>query len=231
MGVRRAKQGTIAAWGIMFGIGVAGVLWGLQQHAVATRLAAVQTAAASAAEDQHEPKIVEITRLVRTLKIVTVEIETSVTSATHHDSWRGDVAASVRAPVRYFYGTDLGDPAATVRRDALTGVYVFRLPPPRRLATQVYTGQEQSDVDVGWGRLRDRAGEYYLGLARVGLADEAARAPLSSKDAAEVERLTREQLENLVRVIAGDEAVVDVRFDPALAERRAKQAGVETDER
>jgi urease subunit alpha len=38
--------------------------------------------------------------------------------------------------------------------------------------TEIIAGEEVTSVDVGWGRTRSRAGEYYLGLARRDLPEE-----------------------------------------------------------
>src|SRR4051794_20220069 len=51
--------------------------------------------------------IAEVAQSIRSLKLVTVEVATKVTSESASDSWRGGVNAKVEAPVRLLYGTDL----------------------------------------------------------------------------------------------------------------------------
>ncbi len=49
----------------------------------------------------------QLAGLARTLRLVTVEIDTSVSATAGDESWRGDVTAKLTAPVRLYYGTDL----------------------------------------------------------------------------------------------------------------------------
>lgn len=159
----------------------------------------------------------EIARSLRAMKLVTVEIQTQVESVRVDGSWRGDVAASVVAPARLLYGCDLSGIAGPVSKDGaenargravllpnmLTGGYTLRVPRPMRIATEVEGDRESAKVDVGWGRFRDVAGEYQLGLARAGLYPMARSLRLSDQQAAEVEQTTREQLVALVRGLSG----------------------------
>ncbi|GEM_PF-539844 len=154
--------------------------------------------------------IAEIARSLRTMKLVTVEVETAVASKRFDGSWRGDVAATVVAPARLLYGCDLsgiGEPhtgqSATLIPNLLSGGYTLRVPRPSRIATEVEGDRERSMVDVGWGRFRDLSGEHQLGLARSGLYEEARQIRLTPDQAREVETATREQLATLVRAFAG----------------------------
>lgn len=159
----------------------------------------------------------EVERAVRAMRLVTVQVETTATSRRAHESWRGDVSASVRAPVLLHFGTDL----SRMRVDAvslspITGACVVRVPPPERIAAEVDGSDETTDVRVGWGRLRTRAGEYWLGQARRGLAAEARRLSLAPADAERVRAMTREQVASLVRRIVGPRVAVTVLFDDEL---------------
>jgi hypothetical protein len=82
----------------------------------------------------------------------------------------------------------------------------------------VYTEDEDTEVRLGWARLRSRAGEYYLGLARKALHEEAQRMTLGPDDAAMVRRTTREQVADVVRRIAGPGSEVEVVYVPGVAE-------------
>lgn len=156
----------------------------------------------------------EIASLVRAMKLVTVQIDTTVSAKRVHESWRGDVEATVRAPARLFYGTDLSNLAeGAVRASPLLNSYILRLPRPRCIATEVYTEQDEAEVTAGWLRLRSRAGEYYLGQARRSLAEEARRVVLAPEDAELVEQATREQIVALVRGLVGKDRAVTVVFE------------------
>jgi hypothetical protein len=150
-----------------------------------------------------------------------VEVQTRVPSSRLDDSWRGDVRASVDAPVRLLYGCDLSEvvdgtasSGAELRANVLTEGFTLRVPRPERLAVEIDGTSQRSDVEVGWGRFRDLSGEHQLGLARTGLYEQARRMMLTREQQRHVEEATREQLIALVRAFAaGGEAVsVDVQF-------------------
>ncbi|MBX3358717.1 MAG: DUF4230 domain-containing protein [Phycisphaeraceae bacterium] len=154
----------------------------------------------------------QLAGLVRTMRLVTVEIDTTVTSTAGDESWRGDVSAKLSAPVRLYYGTDLaGLGPSDVSAGPLGGVIV-RVPRPRRLATEIYPEREDPEVLVGWLRFRSRAGEYYLSQARRDLAEHARQMPLSRDDLAKVEQATRDQITALLRAMLGDDKPISVIF-------------------
>jgi hypothetical protein len=156
--------------------------------------------------------LAEVASAVREMKLVTVEVNTSVESSAEDASWRGDVNARVCAPVRLLYGTDLSKlEIGSLALSPATGAYLVRIPVPERIATEVCTEQDP-EVQVGWMRLRSRAGEYYLGLARRDLYQRACELALSPEDAAMVRRTTREQVEAMVRKIVGAKTPVTVTF-------------------
>jgi len=155
-----------------------------------------------------------VSQALREMKLVTVEINTTVTATTNHDSWRGDVAATVRAPVRLLYGADLSKLSVdALAYSPLSRGYFIRIPTPQRIATEVSGSAEDVELQVGWLRLRSRAGEYYLGQARKDLYDRAREMTLSPEDAAFVRRTTREQTEAMVRKIVGPAAPVTVAYE------------------
>jgi hypothetical protein len=158
--------------------------------------------------------VAEVASALRAAKLVTVEIDASVRVERGDTSWRGDVSAAVTVPVRLHYGTDLSRLAGegTAYSPAL-GAYVVRIPRPERIATEVFSERERAEVEAGGLRLRSRAGEYYLGLARRDAAPAARELVLRPEDAAHVERVTREQVEALVKRLAGPDARVRVIFE------------------
>jgi hypothetical protein len=148
--------------------------------------------------------LAEVATALRAMKLVTVEIDAS---------WRGDVAARVTVPVRLSYGTDLSAITAEgVAFSPVGGAYVVRVPPPQRIATEVFGEKEKIEVEAGGLRLRSRAGEYYLGLARQGTSEAARELVLLEDDARRVREVTRQQVERLIRSIVGDRALVRVLF-------------------
>jgi hypothetical protein len=165
--------------------------------------------------------VAEVAQSIRSMKLVTVEVATTVTSDSEHDSWRGGVNATVKAPVRLLYGADLSR-LRTVAYSPLERAWLVRIPTPERIATEVCTDSEQAEVQVGWLRLRSRAGEYYLGLARRDLSERARALTLSAEDAEFVRRATREQVEGLLKRIVGTGAGVRVEFDDSVREPAAR---------
>jgi hypothetical protein len=192
--------------------GLAVYLRGLQREAVTG--AAIRDQLTSGGAPRP---LADITRTLREMKLVTVEIDSKVLSESDDQSWRGDVAAKVETPVRLLYGVDLS--RITTDRLAFSpvgGAYLVRIPPPERIATEICGGDESIDVQVGWARLRSRAGEYYLGLARRDLYERARELTLSPEDARTVREATREQTEAAIRKIVGPAAPVTVAFEDDL---------------
>lgn len=166
---------------------------------------------------QGRPRpLAEVAAFMRSQKLVTVEIDTNVTAAAAHRSWRGDVSADVTAPAKLLYGVDLSElRVESLSFSPMLGQYLVRVPAPERIATEVRGQEERTSVELGWSRLRSRAGEYYLGLARRSLYDEARRLSLSPEEARRVREATRESVADLVRRIVGERAAVTVHFEDA----------------
>lgn len=170
----------------------------------------------------------EVARAIRAMKLVTVEIETSVTTTVQDESWRGDITATVTAPAKLSYGTDLSTmEVQSLGFSLVTRSYVVQIPRPTRLATEVWAEKEQMEVTTGWLRFRSRAGEYYLGLARKALTERARQMRLSETDAEKVASTTKEQVASLVKGIVGSEARVDVVFLTPPGKGEAGAPGVE----
>jgi hypothetical protein len=167
---------------------------------------------------------------IRRLKLVTVELASHANAQSGEESWRGDVRASVDAPVKLHYGTDLARLRADgVRVGPLGNSWVITVPAPERVATEVFGEREQTDVRVGWMRSRAVAGEKHLGLARRDLYDAARRLALSQDQMERVRGQTREQVALLVRSIVGPWANVSVRFeDEAPPETESRQTAIAT---
>jgi hypothetical protein len=174
----------------------------------------IQSARAQATEHAPRPPA-EIAAALRAAKLVTVEIDTHVSLTRGDDSWRGGVAAHLRVPVRLHYGVDLSslDATAVGISPLSSRVVVVRVPVPTRIATETFLERENAKVEVGWLRLRSRAGEYYLGKARRDAAQAARNLRLAPEDEARVREASREQIRQVVRRILGPDAAVTVVFE------------------
>jgi hypothetical protein len=166
-----------------------------------------------------EPRpIAEVVSAARALKLVTVEVDSRVTrTAGDRSSWRGDVAARVEAPVKLLYGVDLSN--LSVDRVAISPAdrgLVVRVPPPERIATEVFSESEKVDLALGWLRFRTTSGEFYLSEARRGLHQRARELILPPDQATRVVDLSREQLQTLFKKIVGDVPVTII-FEPSRA--------------
>jgi hypothetical protein len=161
----------------------------------------------------HVRPAAEVLLAIQQMQLVTVEINTRVSARVEHESWRGNVAARIEAPARLLYGVDLSDlQADAVAFSPTARSYAIRLPPPRRIATEICTHDESVEVQVGWMRLRTRAGEYYLGQARRGLYQQALELTLAPEEVAMVRKATLHQVEAMVRRMLGHDAGVTATF-------------------
>jgi hypothetical protein len=170
--------------------------------------------------------LADVAKAVRAMKLVTVEIETAVTTKVQDESWRGDITATVTAPARLLYGTDLSHlEVSSLGLSPLTGAYVVRIPRPSRISTEIWADREATEVTTGWLRLRSRAGEYYLGLARKALSERARSMRLTDADAEKVAATTKEQVEALVRQLVGKDARVVVAYSSPSKVDEAESVG------
>src|SRR5579872_6194373 len=154
--------------------------------------------------------LAEVVETTRALKLMTVTIDSRVRTKVRDERWRGTASAVVEAPVRYVYGVDLAglDPDA-IRLGKILGLYEITIPHPQRIATEVDSSHPIEEVvEVTGTRFKSRAGEYYLGLARKELYDEARKSTLPKETLDEIDTTTREQVETLVRRFVGPSAEV-----------------------
>ena len=159
--------------------------------------------------------LAEVVETTRALKLVTVIVNSKVRTKVRDERWRGTASAEVEAPVRYVYGVDLSglNPDA-FRVGKILGIYEITIPRPTRIAAEVDGSHPVEEiVEVTGARLRSRAGEYYLGLARKAIYDEARKSALPRETMEDISIKTREQVENLVRRFVGPSADVRVRYN------------------
>lgn len=177
-------------------------------------LSTTQVASQLDGEGKLRP-LAEVVETTRALKLVTLTIDSRVRTKVRDERWRGTASAVVEAPVRYVYGVDLAglDPDA-IRLGKVLGIYEITIPRPTRIATEVDGSHPVEEVvEVSGTRFKSRAGEYYLGLARKEIYDEARKSTLPREILEEIDTKTREQVETLVRRFVGPSAEVRVRFN------------------
>ncbi|MGQ0628163.1 MAG: hypothetical protein ACT4PL_08710 [Phycisphaerales bacterium] len=192
---------------VAFGVGLALYMKGVERGVLeAAKVERVDSAG-------RARPVAEVSRVVRAMKLVTVEVETMVEVRTRDESWMGNVDATVRVPTTLYYGTDLSAARVDVLDAGPLGTeYAVRIPEPRRIATEIYAEREQSEVNAGWLRLKSMAGEKYLGLARKLVSDEARRMVLNPEDARGVREQTIARVRELLTVFVGERARVRVEF-------------------
>ena len=199
----------------------AGLAWLLRSQQ--DDLLSTSTTVAAQLDDAGKLRpLAEVIETTRALKLVTVTIDSRVRTQVRDEQWRGTASAVVEAPVRYVYGVDLSglEPGA-FRAGKLLGIYEISIPRPERIATEVDSSHPVEEVvEVTGTRFRSRAGEYYLGLARKELYEQARKNALPKETMDDIQNKTREQVESLVRRFVGPSADVRVRFvDQASASR------------
>ncbi len=161
--------------------------------------------------------LADVAKVIAKMQLVTAEVQTTVKTQMSDENWRGLASATVEAPARLLYGVDVSDlDVRNIGFSPAASTYLIRIPPPRRVATEVCGDDESIKVQVGWARLRSFAGEYYLGLARKALYTKARELTLSPADAAKIRETTLAQVQDAVRHLVGDQASVNVIFDDSM---------------
>lgn len=194
------------------------VFAGLAWYMRAVERDAVTVGSAQLAAAIHSPRpIADVAAAVAAMKLVTVEIDSMVRVERGDDNWRGTVQAAVEVPVRLRYGVDMAasDAVRVVYSpisDSPRGMMVVTVPEPVLLGTEVFSAKETVNVKTDGLRLRSRAGEYFLGMARRDVAETARDLVLRAEDATFVRATTRSQVESLVSKLVGDSVLVSVRF-------------------
>ena len=166
---RRFGLASFLLGGALFG-SLAYVLHSQQQEVVSTRRIEAQLD-----ENGKLRPLAEVVETTRALKLVTVIVNSKVRTKVRDERWRGTASAEVEAPVRYVYGVDLAglDPGA-IRMGNILGMYEITIPHPTRIAAEVDGSHPVEEiVEVTGARFRSQAGEYYLGLARKAIYEQA----------------------------------------------------------
>jgi hypothetical protein len=204
----RSWRGTFLLGGILFA-GLAWFLYSQQEQVVSTNRLETQL------DDEGKLRpLAEVIETTRALKLVTIIVNSRVRTKVRDERWRGTASAEVEAPVRYVYGVDLAglDPGA-VRMGNILGIYEITIPHPTRIATEVDGSNPVEEVvEVSGARFRSQAGEFYLGLARKELYEQARKNSLPPETMEEINTKTREQVEALVHRFVGPTADIRVKY-------------------
>jgi len=219
--IPRSRLRRVGPWlGVVVGMGVAGAfaLKVQQDRAIedAKQVASGSPSDATARVVSH----------LRTCDLITSRIETKVRAQTNSDNWFGSVVATVEVPARLSYGVDLSKlESSRVVFSPIGGVYSLRVPAPKRVATEVFTGQEKTGVELAGLRFRAIAGEEQLGVARARLHEQALKMRITGAELERVRESARAEIEGLVRRIVGENASVRVVFDDEDGWRTSVAAG------
>ncbi len=212
-GTMPSRWGYPGPAALLFGLALFGGLALLLHNQQAEILSTTNPASQLDEQGKLRP-LAEVVETTRALKLVTLTIDSRVKTKVRDERWRGTASAVVEAPVRYVYGVDLAglDPDA-IRVGRILGIYEITIPHPVRIATEVDGSHPVEEVvEVSGTRLKSRAGEYYLGLARKEIYEEARKSTLPREVLEEIDTKTREQVETLVRRFVGPSAQVRVKF-------------------
>ncbi len=157
--------------------------------------------------------LANVREAVRAMELVTMRVHGTVTKTVRDKRWRGTAEATIEAPVTYLYGVDLSKLAEQdVCFEPFSRTWMIRIPEPKRLAVVVNPAAGEDHVRVTGTRLRSRAGEYMLSLARRDLYQEACRTTLPADELAEIRDESRRRVEELAETMCGDDVRVAVAF-------------------
>lgn len=206
-----SPRARIGRW-VLSGAALAGAALAAMALRVQQDRAIESGAAWSRSEERMQ--VAQVVRHLRTSELVTGRIETIVRAQNTDDNWFGTVIATVEAPARLSYGVDMSKlESSRVVFSPIGGVYSLRVPAPKRIATEVFTGQEKSGVELAGLRFRSLAGAAQLGLARTRLHEQALRMRVTGPELVQIRENAREEIEALVRRVVGGTASVRVVFE------------------
>lgn len=198
---------SLCVGGVIFG-GLALLLHSQQEQVLST-----STIESQLDETGQLRPLADVISTTRAMKLVTVVVNSKVRTTVRDERWRGTASAVVEAPVRYVYGVDLSglEPEA-FRMGRILGMYDIEIPRPTRIAVEVDGSDPKETVEVSGTRFRSVAGEYYLGLARKEIYEQARKNTLPEDAMRQVETGTREQVEELLRKFVGPGTQIRVRY-------------------
>jgi hypothetical protein len=178
------------------------------------RLAQPTSSAAPALKQPPSPPTAQVLRATRELKLLTVSIESTVTTTKTDESWRGNASATIKAPVKYHFGVDLSQITDhDLSYNPLTQTQTLTIPPPSLLAIEVDGSHPITErIDVSGLRFKKLSGIEQLNRAEKSLYDAARKQVLPQKDLDQIRLATRTQIESSLARIAGASSRIRVKF-------------------
>lgn len=164
--------------------------------------------------DGHLRPLADIVQLRRHLKLLTATIESRTEVRMEDPSWRGMASATVRAPVIYRFCIDLEKlENNSLRRLPLTNRYVLVVPEPSLQDDPSVDGSRMEEqIDVTGTRFKKLSGRDQAELARKAIYEKARSQVLPLETLGEVRQASRQQVEQLMRNLLGNQANIRVRF-------------------
>ncbi|HEV8604247.1 MAG TPA: DUF4230 domain-containing protein [Tepidisphaeraceae bacterium] len=167
-----------------------------------------------ATQQPPTPPPAQVLRATRELKLLTISIDSKVTSTKIDERWRGTASATVEAPVRYHFGVDLSKiDDCNLSYNPLTQIQTLTIPPPSLLAIEVDGGHLITErIDVTGLRFKKLSGAEQLNLAQKSLYDAARKQTLPKPELDKIRLATRDQIERSLAPILGRSTRLRVKF-------------------
>ena len=166
------------------------------------------------AQQSPPPPTAQVLRATRELKLLTVTIESTVSTTKTDDSWRGTASATVAAPVKYHFGVDLSKiDDHNLFYNPLTQIQTLTIPPPALLAIEIDGSHPITErIDVSGMRFKKLSGAEQLNLAQKTLYDAARKQTLPQKELDQIRLATRTQIESSLAPLLGSATRLRVKF-------------------
>jgi hypothetical protein len=190
------------------------VLIALAMPALVLRFAIPTPARTQALPQSSPPPTAPVLSATRQLKLLTVSIESTVTTTKTDDSWRGTASATVKVPVKYHFGVDLSKiDDRSVSYNPFTQTQTLSIPPPSLLAIEVDGSHPIAErIDVSGLRFKKLSGAEQLNLAQKSLYEAARKQILPKKDLDQIRLTTRRQIESSLTRVLGSSTRLRVKF-------------------
>jgi len=181
---------------------------------VVARLTIPAPAPAKTVKEPPPLPTAQVLSATRELKLLTVSIESTVTTTKTDDSWRGTASATIKVPVKYHFGVDLSQiDDRNLSYNPLTQTQTLTIPPPTLVAIEVDGSHPIVErIDVSGLRFKKLSGAEQLNLAQKSLYEAARKQKLLQKDLEQIRLATRTQIEDSLAQIVGSSTRLRVKF-------------------
>jgi hypothetical protein len=190
------------------------VVIALAMPALVFRLATSISAPTPAIVQPASPPTAQVLAATRELKLLTVSIDSTVTTSKTDDSWRGTASATVKVPVKYHFGVDFSKlDDRNLSYNPLTQTQTLSIPPPALLAIELEGGHPITErIDVSGLRFKKLSGAQQLNLAQKSLYEAARQQTLPKKDLDQIRLTTRTQIQSSLARVVGSSTRLRVKF-------------------